>query len=266
MRRGCSCWAVIVLACLIHPRALAGDDQANRPAVDPKADELLRRMSKQLAAARAFSFQAHVIVDEFLDSGQKIQLSSIRTITIRRPDRAYAEAIGDVDNRRIWYDGRTIAQLDRARNEYSVARVPDTIEKMMDFLYERYGIEIPLADLLVDDPYQSAMRNVLIGRYIGLHHVRTTRCHHLAFRQEAVDWQIWIDAGEIPWPRKLVITFRESPGQPQFMAIFDKWKTSLKLSDRLFQFEAPAGAKKVELKPVSEMRSKSEEGKQTSSP
>jgi hypothetical protein len=128
--------------------------------------------------------------------------------------------------------------------------VPDNIDEMMDFLFETYGIAAPLADLIISDPYTSAIRSVRLGQYVGLHQVKGTKCHHLAFRQDNLDWQIWIEDGAKPLPRKLVITFRESIGQPQFVAIIGKWDLARQLPDEVFTFKAPEGAKKMDLKPV----------------
>ncbi len=72
------------------------------------------------------------------------------------------------------------------------------------------------------------------------------KCHHLAFRQKAVDWQIWIDAGDEPVPRKLVITFKQQAEQPQYTALIHRWDVNPKLGDEMFQFQPPAGVRKVD--------------------
>jgi len=250
MRLRCVGWLAVVLAGLFVPEALGEGATSKQASLEPKADEVLRRMSDYLAAAKQFSFEAHVMFDEVLDSGQKIQLSSMRKIQVRRPNKARSEIVGDVENQQLWYDGQTLAILDKTRNVYSVAKVPGSTDKMMDFLFEKYGIAAPLADLIISDPYTSATRNVRLGQYVGLHQVKGTKCHHLAFRQDNLDWQIWIEDGAKPLPRKLVITFRESIGQPQFVAIIGKWDLARQLPDELFAFKAPEGTKKMDLKPI----------------
>jgi hypothetical protein len=72
------------------------------------------------------------------------------------------------------------------------------------------------------------------------------KCHHLAFRQRTLDWQIWVDAGEQPLPRKLVITFKREIDQPQYIALIHRWDVNPKLSDSLFQFQPPEGVRKVD--------------------
>jgi hypothetical protein len=246
---------VLLLSSAIGVGLLASQGLGQAPAqterlVEPKADEALRKMSTYLAAARQFSFNVQVTSDDVLDSGQKIQFSNARKIVVVRPNKAHAELSGDLDNGQACYDGRTFATLDNNQRTYSVTKVPDTLDKAMDYLVERYGLSMPLADIMISDPYASAIQHVRIGRYIGSHSVNRIKCHHLAFRQDLIDWQIWIEDSETPLPRKLVITYKEQPGQPQFVAIFDQWNMSPQVPEDLFTFKAPAGARKVELQPL----------------
>jgi hypothetical protein len=71
------------------------------------------------------------------------------------------------------------------------------------------------------------------------------KCRHLGFRQESVDWQIWID-DSTNLPRKLVITYKEQPGHPEFTAFFNKWNLSADAPDSAFAFKPPADAKRAD--------------------
>jgi len=104
---------------------------------------------------------------------------------------------------------------------------------------------VPMADLLIGKTYDSLLADVESGTYVGLHAVGDTKCHHLLFRQENIDWQIWIDAGKQPLPRKLVITYTQEPDQPQYVATMDNWDLAPAVSEETFTFTAPAGAKAV---------------------
>jgi len=77
------------------------------------------------------------------------------------------------------------------------------------------------------------------------------KCHHLAFRQEGIDWQIWIEDSDQALPRKLVITLKEQPGHPQYLALIDKWNLTPDAPDSAFEFTPPAGAKRIDLTPLS---------------
>ena len=71
-------------------------------------------------------------------------------------------------------------------------------------------------------------------------------CDHLALRGEKEDVQVWIARGDEPVPRRIVITYRELEGQPQFWAQFTEWDFSPELSETTFTFSPPADATRVQ--------------------
>ena len=52
-------------------------------------------------------------------------------------------------------------------------------------------------------------------------------CDHLAFRNLETDWQIWIERGERPLPRKYVITSKTVATAPQYTLRLRDWLRSL---------------------------------------
>jgi hypothetical protein len=72
------------------------------------------------------------------------------------------------------------------------------------------------------------------------------RCHHLAFRGNEVDWQIWIEEGEKPLPRKFVVTTKWMTGAPQFTVAMKNWNVSPKLTEDMFTFVPPKDAQKID--------------------
>jgi len=51
---------------------------------------------------------------------------------------------------------------------------------------------------------------------------------HLAVRTKDVDFQIWIARGKEPLPRRIVMTYKNFRGDPQFRADFTNWNLSAK--------------------------------------
>lgn len=252
MTRCCDRWCLILATALFcQCRPASADPVAEAGSkVEPKADAILRSMSRHLARAERFSFVAYDMGDQLLSTGQKIQLGNTRRIAVERPNKALADLTGDIDNQRIWYDGKTLTALDRSENVYSVIEVPDTLDQTLDYLAENYDVVMPLADLLFSNPYESAIKNVQSGQYLGLHKVQGQPCHHLAFRQDGLDWQIWIESGPNPLPRKLVLTFVQHPGQPQYIAILHKWNLAPTFKQSLFVFQRPDGAERVDVERI----------------
>ena len=66
--------------------------------VDPRADELVRRMSEALANASSFTLEAEEVYDELPEQSPRIQLAARRHLSLRRPDRLAGGASGDALN------------------------------------------------------------------------------------------------------------------------------------------------------------------------
>jgi hypothetical protein len=129
---------------------------------------------------------------------------------------------------------------------YATTDVPADLDAAIDHVFDTYGFSVPIADLVYSDPYAVLTENVESGFLVGRHSVDGTPCHHLAFSQEFIDWQIWIEDGPRPVPRKLVVTHKDEPGAPQYTARLSGWDFQPRLSDHIFQFDPPPGVDRIE--------------------
>jgi hypothetical protein len=253
---------VVLIISALSPRL--GADSASTsppPAVDPKADEWLRKMGKTLAEAQQFSFQIRDMSDQILSDGQKAQFARTVDVLIRRPDALAVDVNGDLESKRFVYANGKLAILNTKSNVYAVQDVPGTLDKMFDFLDEKFGISVSLSDLAFPDPYQTLIGQVYSGTDLGLHDVNGVKCHHLAFRQPSIDWQIWIEDSDQALPRKMVITYKDRAGVPQYVAFLDKWNLSPQVTDSTFTFTPPADAKRQDLVPIDSGDSSGSQGK-----
>lgn len=235
-----------VLAGAVGAAAVVGAEGKQQSKIDPKAEQCLRQSCSYLAGLQNFSFRVDEINEEMDDDGQKIQYANRRHVIVSRPNRLAAEATGDTANRQFVYDGKTVTLYDREHNVYGTDSAPDSMDAMLEDLNRKFGYTPPLADFFFSDPYKALTDDVQSGRYVGIGTVGDTRCHHLAFRQRAVDWQIWIAEGDKPLPRKLVITYKREAGEPEFTAIFARWDTSPPVRDTTFTLKAPDGVQKID--------------------
>lgn len=251
--------AAMALAAVVVPGVTLGAETpakaaapaAAAPAVDPKADKVLKEMGALLAGAKRVSFEAHAIADHLTPEGQKLQYAKNQKAKLQRPDKLAVDVSGDVDgDLQFRYDGKRVALYNPATNSWGATAAPASIDETLDMLADKYGMPLPLADLVFADPYKTLSENLRSGEHLGTGYVFDTKCHHLAFRQTAVDWQIWVEEGAKPLPRKIVITFKESPGHPQYTAFLSKWDLApADVKDATFTFTPPAGAKEVEFAP-----------------
>lgn len=62
-----------------------------------------------------------------------------------------------------------------------------------------------------------------------------------------VEVELWLEKTEQALPRRLVVTYRSVPGQPNFVAEFSNWNFAVAPTDADFAFKPPAGATQVDL-------------------
>jgi hypothetical protein len=225
---------------------------AEEKSIDPRADELIKRMGDYLAQAKFFSVNAEIWQDIQLASGQQIQAGRTLNLQVRRPNRLRAEVQSPRRNRELLYDGSHMTLLNRAQNFYGTISAPGSIDDAMDVASDKFGIAMPLEDFVTSDPHKDLLEKVTSGTDIGAVTVMGVPCEHLAFTQNNIDWQVWIEKGAKPVPRKFVITYKDEPDSPEFTAIFSNWDFTTQLPDFVFKFEPPPGASKIDVKEIRE--------------
>jgi hypothetical protein len=224
-------------------------------AIDPRVDKLIRQFNEHHKKLTHYSFTVIDTIDEVQENGQKLQFSHKRKVTVSQPNKLQMESVGDLSNRSIWKDDNTLTILDRDKNVYGQVKFTGTIDEMMDAMLTRYGFTTPLADLLSSDIYTDLMENAQTGQYLGLHNVGELKCHHLAVTQENIDWQAWIEQGDKPRLRKLVITYKQSQGEPQYTLVLQNITILPQVNKEKFSFKPPAGAEKIRFMPVEKSES-----------
>jgi len=227
-----------------------GQSKSVTPAIDPQAEKILQALNAQKKKDIKASAEVVDTMDEVLKTGEKIQYSHVRKLKISEPKQFWIESTGDITNTTIWKDDKTFTLLDRNNNVYSQVAAPGTIDETMDMLVDKYGVTTPLADLLSDDMYSALMKNTKTCRYLGLHYADGIKCHHIAATQKNIDWQIWVDARDVPQLRKIVITYKQRLGSPQYVAVLKSFKELEQVPEDTFVFKAPEGARKISLLPV----------------
>lgn len=221
--------------------------------VETHADRLLKEMGDYLKSADAFTFHAESSYDAIDRNGQKIRYGGTTEVALRRPDRLRSAFNGDERQTQTFYDGKTVTIYNPAVNMYAITDVPPDIDGAIDKIFDKYGFSVPLADLVFADPYNTLIANVIEGRWVGRHSIAGVPCDHLAFIQESIDWQIWIEEGPQPVPRQVLITYKDEPGWPQYMARLKSWDFQPQFSNDYFQFQPPAGSDEMEFLVTSEM-------------
>ena len=209
-------------------------------------ETLLRKMSEELKNAGSFQFHAEINFDDVLISGQKLQYAGAADVTVRRPDGIFVDYRDDLSAKRFWYDGKTGTLLDVFHDVYSTADLSGDIDTAIDELQERYGLALPLGDLISSDVFAVIDGHALAWGYIGVNDVEGTAAHHIAIVGDNADLQVWIQEKGRPLPLKIVITYKNAPMAPQYQAVLMDWEFGANVAADSFEPDLPEGAQKAE--------------------
>ena len=233
----CSIFAIT----FIFAAAVSAQEQK----VDPEADAILKKMSDFMGSLKQFSAVTQNYYESILDSGQKVMFVNSGKVKMKRPGNLYAHRKGTIRNQDFYIHDGTITLYSRNLNMYATAKVPANVSEALDYASQELGLNAPGSDLFVDDIYAALMADVTSGIYLGKTELNGIKCHHVAFRSGEVDWQMWIEDGKRPIPRRYIITSKWLTGAPEYIIDILDFKTDEKISDKDFTFTPPKGAEKI---------------------
>jgi len=176
-----------------HPQKSVPTD--TRPALEPKAIEILKATSSRLAAARTVAFTALETYESTSRQGHPLVFVNKSEVTLQRPDKLRVIMPGDGPASEFYYDGKTMMALAPAENLVAVADAPHTIDATLEAAYHSAGIYFPFTDLIVADPYKDMAEGLRLAYYIGQSHVvDDTTTDMVAYVENGVFIQVWIGA------------------------------------------------------------------------
>ncbi len=221
------------------------------PSIDPDAIAALNKVGTYLRELKAFQIRAAITSEEVLEDGQKVAADSAADLLVEKPNKMRLEASGDRQNRLFLYDGKTFTLSAQRMNMYATVPAPATLAELVDKLQEKFDIELPLVDMFYWGTERSQIGQITSAIDFGPSSIDGVTCEQFAFRQPGVDWQLWIQQGDYPLPRKLLISTLEDEARPQYTAVYT-WNLAPSFNDTAFVFEAPKDASKIsfaEVKP-----------------
>jgi hypothetical protein len=224
--------------------------------VEPQADALLKQMSNSLAQLNDFQFDADHVLEVVKTDGEVLQFVAKSRVAVARPNKVRSDRLGAIADVTLFYDGAQMTIFGNKNKMYAQVAAPATLDEAIDFGRDKLGVEAPAADMLYADVYTGLMADVTSGTYIGNEPLGNRMCHHLAYRSNQTDWQIWVEDSPRALPCRYVITSKKVKGEPQFEVSFDNWTIPSGKKPADFQFTAPAGSTKIDFVPAEQMAKK----------
>jgi hypothetical protein len=220
--------------------------QAGNARQDAKAIEVLKQMATYKSSLEQVSVKGVTFTDARLDAGLMVSNPVEVHVSIKHPGSMKINSFDGVATKGIYFHDGLLTVFNSADKLYAQASIPKEIDAAMEFALEELGVEAPLMDLLYKDVFTQLISSDETIHYLtDKSRVGGADCHQLAIRGSDVDVQLWVEEGDQPLPRKLIITSKWEGGTPRFIANLS-WNTQPRFEPGVFEFMAPEGAAKIE--------------------
>ena len=214
--------------------------------VEPEAVNALRRMSTYLLTFNTIGIVSEASLDAVTNDGQRIQMDGVVTYKVRKPNGFVIDYKSAMKPRSFYYDGKTFTVYSPKLGFYAQVPAPATNREVLDLIYKRYGIALPMEDLFRWGENEDRIAALKSAYEVGPALVDGVETNHYAYREENIDWEIWLEKGDRPIPRKLVIVDRTDPARPTFTARL-QWTPNQPFTDADFAFAPGPDAKRIQL-------------------
>jgi hypothetical protein len=243
---------VVAIAC-VFGWALTASSAEREARVEGQAVSKLKAMSAYVTGLKSFRFKTEETLDgatEFHGQDLKVQYSTRRTVSVKRPDKLLISLQGDISQRMLWLQSGRLTVFDSNAGEWTAMAAMDTLESTMLAVRDQAGMVLPLGALIFGELSERIQKRADYALYLGKHDVRGQPAHHVLFAAVGYTWQLWIADGDRPHPLKFVVTDTSTLAQPQYSVWIRDWDSNLRLKESLFEPDVPKSAKRVDALPV----------------
>jgi hypothetical protein len=227
------------LACVLAATLPATQSRAQ------DAEKIVRAMSDYLASLKTMSLTYDTDIEVITPEIQKLQFASSGQVLLSRPNKVRATRVGGYANVELVFDGSTLTMFGKNIDALAQVQTQGSVDQLINRLRDEFSIAIPGASFLLSSSYDELMTGVLDVKHIGRGVIDGVECEHLAFRAEDSDWQLWVEVGAKPIPRKYVITSKGVAAAPQYTLRIKELRADAEPGADAFAFKAPSSAKKV---------------------
>ena len=159
---------------------------------------------------------------------------------MRRPDRFYAKSTGG-RGFEAWYNGKMVTVASHQHKVFAQAPMPETLDRTLDALAERYDLPLPLGDLFYSSPEKALLSDKTTGGYAGTENVDGTPCYHLKFQDVGVRWELWLPVKGESLPKRFKTVQEKRTGQPVTDVTFTAWNLAARHRCDQVHSERPEG-------------------------
>jgi hypothetical protein len=211
-----------------------------------KARAILKSMSDYVSNQQTIQLAFDSAIEIITPQLEKIQFTNSGNALVRRPDKLRAHRVSGYADVTLTFDGKTVGIYGKHVDGYAQFEAPGSLDQLIEALRQGHGVALPGADLLLTNVYEVLTAGIIEAKYIGRGVIDGVICEHLAFRNFDTDWQLWVESGGPPVPRKLSITSKTINSAPQYSITIKDWQTGIAPPPDAFVFSPPAGARRLD--------------------
>ena len=209
--------ALLGLMSTTVPVLVAQEQNSTPSPSEQRAITILNEMSQFLAKTERFSVTIRDGYDAVQQSGQKIEFGELRKVTVDRPDHLRIEVErSDGEKSLVIFNGKELTVYTAKENVYATLSRQGTLDQVIKYALENLKMRLPLAMMLLSTLPRELDNLIVSADYVETTTITEVPCDHLAVRtNRGLDFQVWVAQGPEPLPRRILITYKDAPGQPQ---------------------------------------------------
>jgi hypothetical protein len=231
------------------PMAGRADAQVSPPPVDPAALQILKSMTDYMDKLKQFSVAVQSEIEDLYSPGHRVDYDLKARVTVKRPNKLLAVRTGETMSQSFFYDGKTLTLYNPVEKVYATQPAPETIEGAVTLARETIGIVFPAADLVYRNAFPLLTKDLTLAVVVGKATIGGVTCDHLLFSHPGADFQVWVEEGKRPLPRKYLVTETDTPALLSVSAVLGEWNEAPDVGDAQFAFVPPKGASETRFIP-----------------
>ncbi|NIA03444.1 MAG: DUF2092 domain-containing protein [Nitrospirae bacterium] len=207
------------------------------------ANDILESAYRYVGSLNRFSIDAFTINDD-IQEDMIVEVKHVTKVVVDRPGKLYIATRGDGKNKNIYLHNGLFTLYDVNYHYYGQLKTPGSIDDTLDYIFDRYDIKTPLANILYSD-IATRLKPTTEGHYFGLTRIRNVLCHYIGFSNKNSELQMWVAArGE---PRIIKFTVIDKTGEREMRSTsWLRWNKRMPQRD-LSLFRAPRNAVKIKI-------------------
>ena len=211
-------------------------------AAEPGAKDVVKSMYSYLGKLKKYAFEATVSDDVLGPEGKWTKDSRFVKVEVQRPDKLRVDVKAKGKERTSYLNDGLFTMVDHGFGYYGQLKTPKTIDKALDYIFDKYGINAPLAALVYKDMENRVHFNR--SKYFGEKKLDGVLCDYVAFANKNIELHMWIEKGDKPLLKSFRIIDTTVKERPSTAAAI-KWDVNPKFTDKEFVFVPTKGLSKI---------------------